>query len=218
MTDKEVKPWRIPLHFETIEEMESFFRREGPDIGFFQDSNYPPGMGHRASIVVTVDALKNPLPLEGRVLWRRMKSGKGVLAGAFIGLVDRDRERLSAILDYLSFGAFRAERRSHVRYPAFLKATCLTDTGKFSTETLNLSERGAFLSCYGLPPEKGEHFPMTIFFESGAERSVMMNARVAWSSRIANRYCMGVEFLADQPQRNEYQRSLESIESGWTQG
>jgi hypothetical protein len=211
------KPVRqVVIRFGSLSDFEDAFEREGSILGLFHRSNRPPDAGSRVRILVAIRSFESPFSLEGEVLWRRLKKGpKGAPPGAFIGLLEKECARLDFLLRYLRSAASRHERRKHARYPVFLKAMYLTDTGRYPSKIQNLSRSGAFVQCSGPLLVAGEQFPMTLYFGADTGPGVIMNARVAWTSYLEDMRGMGIEFIPEQPQQDDFHEALKDIETGW---
>ena len=136
--------------FNSIQEFDKAFERKGAETGLFFQSVRQTKVGEIVWIRVSIKGTSEPLYLEGKVVWRRVRAGgKDYPAGTFVGLVERERAHLDAIVRYLKAGEQRKERRHSQRFPVFMPASYATSKGEFRCETRNLSSDGAFLRCGG---------------------------------------------------------------------
>ncbi len=204
---------RFWLAFDSAEEFERAFERQGPDKGMFHRTPRTLSVGDRVTILVTVKGSRGMVNLEGRVLWRRIRSGGPKMpAGVFIALVDRDRARLDSIFRYLNSANPQKEKRSDPRYPVLLPASYQTSTGEFPSQTRNLSRGGAFLRCQGPLLTVGARFPMVLFLDGEDGRGTSLKVKVAWIDYFEDTQGMGVMFDPGQSQVKKVHRLIDRFE------
>ena len=204
---------RFWLTFDTVDEFERVMERKGGDIGIFHKTLRAFAVGDRLSILVTIKGAEGMVSLEGRVLWRRIRSGGPKMpAGVFIALVDRDRARLDSVLRYLRSNKPNKQNRLHPRYPVLLPAKYQTSKGEFNSETRNLSRGGAFLRCKGPLLTVGAKFPVILFLEGESGKGIPLNAKVAWIDYFEDTQGMGVMFDPGQSQLKKVHRLLDKFE------
>lgn len=204
---------RFWLTFDTVGEFERAFERRGPDTGIFHRTLRAFAVGDRLSILVTIKGVEGMVSLEGRVLWRRIRSGGPKMpAGVFIALVDRDRARLDSVFRFLKSSRHQKEKRADPRYPVLLPARYLTSKGEYPSETRNLSRGGAFLRCQGPLLTVGARFPVILFLDGEAGKGTSINVKVAWIDYFEDTQGMGVVFDPDQSQLKKVHRLLDRFE------
>ena len=204
---------RFFLTFDSVEDFDRAFERKGPDTGLFHRTVRAFAVGDRLSIIVTIKGAQGMVSLEGRVLWRRIRSGVPKMpAGVFIALVDRDRARLDSIFRYLRSSTHLKEKRTDPRYPVLLPAKYQTSKGEFQSETRNLSRGGAFLHCKGLLLTVGAKFPVILFLDGEGGKGISLNAKVAWIDYFEDTQGMGVVFDPGQSRLKKIHRLLDKLE------
>jgi Tfp pilus assembly protein PilZ len=204
---------RFWLTFDTVDGFEQALTHDGPDTGIFHKTLRAFAVGDRLSILVTIKGAEGIVSLEGRVLWRRIRSGGPQMpAGVFIALVDRDRARLDSIVRYLKSNKPNKQTRAHPRYPVLLPAKYQTSKGEFPSETRNLSRGGAFLRCKGPLLTVGAKFPVILFLDGEAGKGTSLNAKVAWIDYFEDTQGMGVMFDPGQSQLKKVHRLLDKFE------
>lgn len=204
---------RFWLTFDSVDEFERVLERKGPDTGIFHRTLRAFAVGDRLLILVTIKGIEGIVNLEGRVLWRRIRSGGPKMpAGVFIALVDRDRARLDSIVRYLRSPKPHKQERAHPRYPVLLPAKYQTSKGEFPSETRNLSRGGAFLRCKGPLLTVGAEFPVILFLDGEAGKGTSLNAKVAWIDYFEDTQGMGVVFDPGQSQLKKVHRLLDKFE------
>jgi Tfp pilus assembly protein PilZ len=204
---------RFLLTFDTVDGFEQALTHDGPDTGIFHKTLRAFAVGDRLSILVTIKGAEGIVSLEGRVLWRRIRSGGPQMpAGVFIALVDRDRARLDSIVRYLKSNKPNKQTRAHPRYPVLLPAKYQTSKGEFPSETRNLSRGGAFLRCNGPLLTVGAKFPVILFLDGEAGKGTSLNAKVAWIDYFEDTQGMGVMFDPGQSQLKKVHRLLDKFE------
>jgi len=204
---------RFWLTFDTVDDFERTMEHKGSDVGIFHKTLRAFSVGDRLSILVTIKGAEGMVSLEGRVLWRRIRSGGPKMpAGVFIALVDRDRARLDSVLRYLRSNKPNKQLRAHPRYPVLLPAKYQTSKGEFSSETRNLSRGGAFLRCKGPLLTVGAKFPVILFLDGEAGKGTSLNAKVAWIDYFEDTQGMGVMFDPGQSQLKKVYRLLDKFE------
>lgn len=204
---------RFLLTFDSVEEFDRAFERKGPDTGLFHRTLRAFSVGDRVSILVTIKGAQGMVSLEGRVLWRRIRSGGPKMpAGIFIALVDRDRARMDSIVRYLRASKHQKDKRGDPRYPVLLPAKYQTSKGEFQSETRNLSRGGAFLRCSGPLLTVGAKFPIVLFLDGEAGKGTSLSAKVAWIDYFEDTQGMGVVFVPGQSQLKKIYRLLDRFE------
>lgn len=204
---------RFWLTFDTVDDFERAMEHKGSDVGIFHRTLRAFAVGDRLSILVSIRGSEGMISLEGRVLWRRIRSGGPQMpAGVFIALVDRDRARLDSILRYLRSNKPNKQTRAHPRYPVLLPAKYQTSKGEFPSETRNLSRGGAFLRCKGPLLTVGARFPVILFLEGEDGKGTSLNAKVAWIDYFEDTQGMGVMFDPGQSQLKKVHRLLDKFE------
>jgi hypothetical protein len=213
MTEK-VKP-EFLLVFESVEEFENAVLRTGGETGFFIRTGHPLAAGSHALLQVVLRGFKAPVYFEGRVVWRRVRSGGPKLpTGSFVGLSDHDRERLLSVSRHLRSEGKNQDLREYPRYPVFVSASCFTSHGKLVAKTRNLSRNGAYLVCAGLLPDRGAHFPVDFFFEGREGRETRLMVRAAWIKSGESSGLMGIQFKPGLLGRRRIERVIERFEPG----
>jgi len=201
------------MSFDSVERFNRACERRGAETGFFFRGNRDLKVGERVSILVSVKGIRTPVDLEGRVLWRRVRDGGPQMRpGLFVGLVDRDRARLDSIIRFLQTTGKRKERRNHFRFPVNLPATYQTAKGHFSSETRNISRKGAFLRCPAPLLTVGASFPLVLFLDKDTSRGTELKARVAWIDYFEDTQGMGVEFSGSQAPLKKVNRLCDRLE------
>ena len=204
---------RFFLTFDSVDEFDRAFERKSPDTGLFHHTLRAFSVGDRVSILVTIRGAQGLVSLEGRVLWRRIRSGGPKMpAGVFIALVDRDRARLDSVVRYLRASKQNKEKRGDPRYPVLLPAKYQTNKGEFQSETRNLSRGGAFLRCSGPLLTVGAKFPIVLFLDGEAGKGISLKAKVAWIDYFEDTQGMGVVFDPGQSQLKKVYRLLDRFE------
>ena len=132
-------------------------------------------------------------------------------AGVFVGLIDRDRARLDAIVKFLK-SPQKVNRRQHLRFPVQIKATYDTSKGSFPSEIRNLSKGGAFLRCMGPLLTVGARFPLDLSLDERGGKSVPLDVRVAWIDYFEDTQGMGVVFVKGQSQLKKVMRLIGNME------
>jgi Tfp pilus assembly protein PilZ len=204
---------RFWLTFDSVDEFERILERKQPDVGIFHRTLRAFAVGDRLSILVNIKGIDGIVSLEGRVLWRRIRSGGPKMpAGVFIALVDRDRARLDSIVRYLRSPSPPKQTRAHPRYPVLVPAKYQTSKGEYQSETRNLSRGGAFLRCQGPLLTVGAEFPMVLFLDGEGGKGTSLKARVAWIDYFEDTQGMGVMFDPGQSQLKKLHRLLDRFE------
>lgn len=206
------KEHQFHLIFDTAAEFDDTFKRRGAETGLFFKSGRALAVGDKVTIQISVKGIHGPVFLEGRVIWRRHRSGGSEMpAGFFIGLVDRDRARLDAIVKFFK-SPKEKDRRQHLRFPVNIKATYNTSKGSFKSEIHNLSRGGAFLRCLGPLLTVGARFPLDLFLDEHGGKSVPLDVRVAWIDFFEDTQGMGVVFIKGQSQLKKVIRLIGNLE------
>jgi Tfp pilus assembly protein PilZ len=200
------------LSFESPQAFDAAFERKGSETGFFFHSAGSLSVGDRVILMVHVKSVNNPVFLEGKVIWRRLRpGGPNLPAGVFVGLVDRDRARLDGIVKYLESPG-KAERRKYTRFPVNFEAIYSTSKGEFSSRIRNLSVSGAFLRCAGPLLTVGARFPIVLRTDEEKHKEIALNVRVAWLDFFEDTQGMGVVFIRGQSHLKKVRRLIETFE------
>jgi Tfp pilus assembly protein PilZ len=190
-----------------VEDFEKALPNKGPETGLFFPLSRQVKVGDRAMIRVSIRGFADPLFLEGRIRWRRVKPGGPRLpAGIFVGLVERERSHLDAMVKFLKEGRSRAERRKHPRFPVDIRASYGTSKGFFDAEMMNVSKAGAFLRCLGPLLSVGVRFPVKVNLGDKNDPLVQLNAQVAWIDLFEDTKGMGIGFIRGQSELREIER------------
>ncbi len=206
------KARKIFLPFESVAELDKALERSGAETGFFLEGIKSISIGELLTIVVSVKGAPAQVFLEGRVTWRRARSGGPNLpSGVFIGLLERDRARLGGIFKFLKSPGTR-ERRTYQRYPVNFDASYKTSKGAFPSSVRNLSRGGAFMHCMGPLLTVGASFPLELRPRREKTEKIPLNVRVAWIDYFEDTQGMGVVFIKGQPQLKKVQRLVDNFE------
>lgn len=201
----------------SVDEFEKTFTNKGADTGVFFSVSRAVKVGDRAMLRVSINGHSEPLFLEGRIRWRRVKAGGPKLpAGIFVGLVERERSHLEGLARFLASGRSRAERRRNPRYPVEIPASYGTSKGFFPAEVMNVSRAGAFLRCLGPLLSVGVRFPVKLGVGEKKDPFIQLNAQVAWIDLFEDTKGMGIGFIRGQAGIKEIERvvKLASREQG----
>ncbi|NMB77214.1 MAG: hypothetical protein GYA21_19060 [Myxococcales bacterium] len=191
----------------SVDEFEKTFANKGADTGVFFPVNRTVKVGDRAMLRVSLKGHAEPLFLEGRIRWRRVKPGGPKLpAGIFVGLVERERSHLEGLARFLASGRSRAERRKNPRYPVEIPASYGTSKGFYSAEVMNVSKAGAFLRCLGPLLSVGVRFPVKLEVGEKKGAPIQLNAQVAWIDLFEDTKGMGIGFIRGQAEIKEIER------------
>jgi Tfp pilus assembly protein PilZ len=183
------------LTFESAEDFDRSLERRGEDTGFFFPSTRPLKVGTRVTISVSIKGIKKPVFVTGRVVWRRHRSGgKNLPVGLFVALMDRERARLDALVEYLADAPQAKDKRKHFRYPIILPARYRTAKGEYDSETRDLSRGGAFLRCMGPLLTVGSPVSIMLFLDGKEGKGLPVEAQVAWIDYFDETKGMGVQF------------------------
>ncbi|HUU02606.1 MAG TPA: PilZ domain-containing protein [Myxococcota bacterium] len=203
---------KLFLPFATVAEFDKALDRSGADTGFFLEGFRSLSIGEQVTIVISVKGSPGQVFLEGRVIWRRARSGgRKMPSGVFIGLIERDRARIDGIFKFLKSPGTR-ERRMHQRFHVDLDASYRTSKGAFPSSVSNLSRGGAFLRCMGPLLTVGARFPLELRPRREKTDKIPLNVRVAWIDYFEDTQGMGVVFVKGQPQLKKVQRLVDGYE------
>ena len=174
-----------------------------PDLeggGMFVETEDGFAVGDRVALNLVFPEIREGVPLEGVVRWRRAPTRwrSALVPGIGVEFGDRNRSRVEFLREFCQ-GAQSVPRKQGRRVPADFRVDIISQNQRISAQARDISRGGLFVVTRS-DFDVDEELLLDLFFEQQGPPE-RFSGRVAWRRGDGRRGGIGIEFLFRTPYR-----------------